>query len=219
MRRTVILAIVALTFLLFAGTTAEARKWTDNTGQFSVEATAIEIRDDKVLLMREDGKVSQVSITRLSKADQEYLAVLKQLQGTWHVTSAMANGQLVPKEFWEKKHVITGNNVVVTQHSGETILLEIEIYPAKAPKQIDAVAQVEDKAIFIHGIYAVDSNELKLCFGQPGKSRPGEFSTKEGDMQSLAVLKRVPREAAKGPSTPGSQAPPVDPSSQGSAPQ
>jgi len=219
MRRTVILAIVALTFPLFAGTAAAVRKWTDKTGQFSVRAIVVEFRGDSVLLLREDSKVAQVSIARLSKVDQQYLQSLKPLQGTWQVVSARGNGQLVPKEVWEKKHVITGNNVVVTQHSGETILLEIEIDPLKTPKQIDAVTQVENKTIAIHGIYSVDANELKLCFGSPGKARPAEFSTKEGDMRSLAVLRKAPPETAKEPSTPDSQAPPVDPSSRSGASQ
>jgi uncharacterized protein (TIGR03067 family) len=192
MRRTVILAIAIPTVLLFAGMAAEARKWTDSTGQFSVEAIVLEIKDDNVLLLREDGKVAKVSIARLSQADQEYLNSLKPLQGTWQVVSAMGDGRLIPREVWEKKHVITGNNAVVTQHSGETVLLEIEIDPVKTPKQIEAIAQVEDKSIVIHGIYTVDAKELKLCFGSPGKARPNEFSTKEGDMRSLAVLKRVP---------------------------
>lgn len=212
-------AIVAPTVLILAGASADARKWSDNTGQFSVEATVIEVRDDKVLLMREDGKAANVAIARLSEADRRYLQSLKPLQGTWQVVSAMGNGQLVPKEVWEKKHVITGNNVVVTQHSGETVLLEIEIDPVKAPKTIDAVAQVEDKAIVIHGIYAVDANELKLCFGSPGKTRPSEFSTKEGDMRSMAVLKRVPSETLKEASASGSVTPPGNPPSRSSASQ
>ncbi len=192
MQQAVIPAVLAPAILVLAGVTTEARKWTDNTGQFSVDAGVIEIRDGNVLLMREDGKIAHVSIAGLSKADQEYLVSLKRLQGTWQVVSAMSNGRPVPRELWEKKHVITGNNAVVTQHSGETILLVIEIYPANAPKQIDAIAQIEDKEIVIRGIYSVDGNELRLCFGQPGKTRPSELLTKEGDMQSLAVLTRVP---------------------------
>jgi len=201
MRQTAILAIVAFTFPLFAGTAVAVRKWTDDTGQFSVEAIVVEIREDNVLLLREDGKIAQVSTARLSKADQEYLAALKPLQGTWQVVSARANGRLVPRETWEKKHVISGNNVIVTQHSGEDVLLEIEIDPLKTPKEIDAVAEIEGKGIAILGIYMVDANELRLCFGSPGRARPSEFSTKEGDMQSLAVLKRIPPDSDKGKAT------------------
>jgi len=192
MKQVLIPAIQAAAMVVLAGTTTEARKWTDTTGQFSVEAGVIEIRDDNVLLLREDGKIAHVSIARLSKGDQAHLGSLRQLQGTWQVVSSMSNGGPVPRESWEKKHVITGNNVIVTQHSGETIILEIEIDPAKAPKQIDAIAHVDGKDIVIRGIYAVNSNELRLCFGQPGKSRPSELSTRQGDMQSLTVLKRVP---------------------------
>jgi uncharacterized protein (TIGR03067 family) len=197
MKRAVIPAFLTMAIFVLAEAATEARKWTDTTGQFSVEAGVIEIRDDNVLLLREDGKIAHVSIARLSKADREYLVSLRQLQGTWQVVSAMSNGGPVSRELWEKKHVITGNNVVVTQHSGETIILEIEIYAAKTPKQIDAIAHVEDKDIVIHGIYTVDANELRLCFAQPGKARPSELSTRQGDMQSLAVLRRVPDNAKK----------------------
>ncbi|NQT17555.1 MAG: DUF4838 domain-containing protein [Planctomycetes bacterium] len=54
-----------------------ARTWTDKSGQFSVEAELVEVRDDKVHLRRGDGTVVAVPTDRLSDRDRRYLASLK----------------------------------------------------------------------------------------------------------------------------------------------
>jgi hypothetical protein len=40
------------------------------------------------------------------------------------------------------------------------------------------------------GIYELDGDTVKFCFGGPGKERPTEFTTKEGSMRTLSVWKR-----------------------------
>ena len=65
---------VLLVGVLLVAVSASARKWTDNTGKFSVEAELVEATGGNVRLKRKDGKIMTVSVSRLSKADRDYLA-------------------------------------------------------------------------------------------------------------------------------------------------
>ena len=71
LRRTWVL-LVGL--LLTAAASVSARKWTDSTGKFSVEAELVEVKDGNVRLKRQDDKVITVPLTKLSKADRDFLA-------------------------------------------------------------------------------------------------------------------------------------------------
>ncbi|TWU39899.1 hypothetical protein Q31b_32150 [Novipirellula aureliae] len=62
--------IVALSFV----PAALGRTWTDQTGQFKVEAELVTVRQGKVYLEKSDGQVSSVPLERLSSADLTYLA-------------------------------------------------------------------------------------------------------------------------------------------------
>ena len=53
------------------------RTWKDATGAFSVVAELVAVKDGKVSLKRDDGKVVTVPLKQLSSADQQYLASLK----------------------------------------------------------------------------------------------------------------------------------------------
>src|SRR5688572_23107810 len=49
------------------------RTWSDNSGQFTLDAMLVDIEDKKVELRRADtGAVIVVEITKLSEADREY---------------------------------------------------------------------------------------------------------------------------------------------------
>ncbi|MCH8043368.1 MAG: hypothetical protein IID44_06575 [Planctomycetes bacterium] len=67
---------VLLVGVLLVAASASARKWTDNTGKFSVEAELVEAKDGNVRLKRKDGKIMTVPVSRLSKADRDYLAFI-----------------------------------------------------------------------------------------------------------------------------------------------
>lgn len=59
-------------FALFARD-AFARKWTDATGQFSVEADLLEVKDGTVVLRKTNGQTIAVPIVKLSDEDQRYV--------------------------------------------------------------------------------------------------------------------------------------------------
>ena len=68
-----LLTILICGLLLAPAQPSWARKWTDNTGKFSVEAELVEVKDDQVVLKRADGSKTSVPINRLSETDRRYL--------------------------------------------------------------------------------------------------------------------------------------------------
>jgi uncharacterized protein (TIGR03067 family) len=63
---------------------------------------------------------------------------------------------------------------------------------SKAPATIDLVpGDGPDKGKIRKGIFAVDKQEMKLCFNRDGQVRPTAFSSKTGDDNLLFVLQRV----------------------------
>lgn len=54
-----------------------AREWTDTTGKFSVEAELVGVTGDSVRLRRNDGRVIEVPIDKLSARDRSYLESLR----------------------------------------------------------------------------------------------------------------------------------------------
>jgi hypothetical protein len=52
----------------------EAREWADKSGTYKVEAELVEVRDGKVLLRKQDGKVISVPLDRLSDRDRQFVS-------------------------------------------------------------------------------------------------------------------------------------------------
>ena len=70
-----LLAFVLSTALVAS---AEVREWTSSDGKFVIEAELVEAGEAEVTLKKADGKVIKVPVTKLSAADQEYLAKLNE---------------------------------------------------------------------------------------------------------------------------------------------
>jgi hypothetical protein len=52
---------------------AFARKWTDSTGKYTVEADFVDFRDDNVRLKKDNGDTISLPIEKLSRDDQEFV--------------------------------------------------------------------------------------------------------------------------------------------------
>jgi hypothetical protein len=52
---------------------APARKWTDSTGSFTIDAEFVELVDDQVTLKTTDGRMIRVPLQRLGQSDHEYI--------------------------------------------------------------------------------------------------------------------------------------------------
>ncbi len=75
MRRTLTLLLIAATTAV-AGEEPSVRKWTDNTGQFSVSANLLSVNPETglVKLQLEDGDILRCPLRRLSAADKDVAA-------------------------------------------------------------------------------------------------------------------------------------------------
>jgi CubicO group peptidase (beta-lactamase class C family) len=70
------LPILTCGLLLFTAQPSAARKWSDATGKFSVEAELVEVKAGNVVLKKAGGAEVTVPLARLSQLDRQYLESL-----------------------------------------------------------------------------------------------------------------------------------------------
>lgn len=66
--------VVSLTDASIFAQSDSMREWSDSTGNFSITAKLLEMRDGTVYLENEQGKTLKIPMERLSQSDQEFLA-------------------------------------------------------------------------------------------------------------------------------------------------
>jgi uncharacterized protein (TIGR03067 family) len=134
-----------------------------------------------------------------AKTDQE------QLQGTWKFVRLSLFGNEAPKEFLPKVQVVIegktftikpgvvfeGSNekpdgeFKVGDKEGDRVTFELDA--SKKPKTFDVAAEFDGQKVTLKGIYQLDGDDLKICFGE---QRPKEFPAKVDSGNVLYVLKR-----------------------------
>jgi uncharacterized protein (TIGR03067 family) len=113
---------------------------------------------------------------------------LAKLQGTWSLVSGERDGKTVSEE--EAKNTvitISGSDFVFPDLSkiGTSAKGTIKLDPTKNPKWIDSTSSKD--GVKSLGIYEFVENGYRVCFAEPGKDRPKEFSAKSGSGHNLQV--------------------------------
>ena len=112
------------------------------------------------------------------------------LQGTWAVTASTFDGRPTAEEVVKKRKMIfKADELIAVIDGARKDPLKLTLDPGKKPKQID-LARPGGRGTAL-GIYALDGDELKLCYAEPGRDRPTEFASPEGGRLYLLVLKRA----------------------------
>ena len=119
----------------------------------------------------------------------------EKLQGVWQVVSLEVDGMAGPEQIARQmKYTFKKDNLTVhpaepSSDSAFTCKLE----PGKKVKTIDMkVTKGSNTGLTYPGIYQLDGDELKICFGvKPGNERPKKFATRDGSGTVLIVLKRA----------------------------
>jgi len=115
-----------------------------------------------------------------------------QLQGEWSMVSGIADGQPMPDEMRKQmKRVCKGDEITVTAGGQIFIKAKVSIDPSKKPKTIDyEMTDGFTKGKKQLGIYELDGDTFKSCFGAPGAERPKDFTSQPGEMHTSSVWKR-----------------------------
>jgi uncharacterized protein (TIGR03067 family) len=117
---------------------------------------------------------------------------MAQLQGEWSMVSGSADGQPMPEEMRKQmKRVCKGDEITVTTAGQIYIKAKVSIDPSRKPKTIDyEMIDGFTKGKKQLGIYELDGDTFKSCFGAPGAERPKDFTSKPGDKCTSSVWKR-----------------------------
>ena len=112
------------------------------------------------------------------------------IQGTWSFVSVEKGGIDVNDDFVkEAKLTITADKVKLAA-GGKDMEAGYKLDASKKPKHMDILINEGGKELVVKGIYALDGDELKVCFGGPGDNRPTEFKSAGGSNEQMAVMKR-----------------------------
>lgn len=118
---------------------------------------------------------------------------LVRLQGEWTMVSGSANGKPMPDEMRKQmKRVCRGDETTTTMAGQIYFKAKFTIGPAQKPKTIDyQMTEGATKGKTQLGIYELEGETFRACFGKPGAERPADFTSKPGDGRTLSVWKRV----------------------------
>ncbi len=105
----------------------------------------------------------------------------KKLDGSWTLASGENDGKKVSADTLKGSMLtIAGDNHTVKMGDA-TYKGTHKLDATKKPKTIDITdteGPFKDKTVL--GIYELDGDTFKLCYSDPGKDRPKDFTAKEG---------------------------------------
>jgi uncharacterized protein (TIGR03067 family) len=117
---------------------------------------------------------------------------LEKFQGEWSMVSGEMNGQQLPAEFVKTAKRLTRGDETAVSFGGQVFLTaRVSVDPARTPQTIDYQVTAGPNAGKTQlGIYEWAGDALKVCYAEPGKDRPTDFTTPPGSGRVSSVWKR-----------------------------
>ena len=132
--------------------------------------------------------LASIASTTAMAVDKEAVKKdMEQLQGEWSMLMPDGSGKTIS----DSKRVCKGDETTVTFGGRLMMKARFTIDPSKKPKTIDyQMIDGPTKGKKQLGIYELNGDTVKFCFGSPGSERPSDFTSKPGDGRTLSVWKR-----------------------------
>jgi uncharacterized protein (TIGR03067 family) len=127
---------------------------------------------------------------KAEKEDKEAIQKeLAKMQGEWSMVSGSADGTAMPDNRLKQMKRICKGDETTTMMGGQVYFkAKITIDPSKKPKTIDyQMTEGFTKGKKQLGIYELDGDKFKSCFGKAGADRPKDFTSKSGDGRTLSL--------------------------------
>lgn len=114
-----------------------------------------------------------------------------QLQGKWKMVSHQVDGKQ-DAALKGAIRVVKGDSFTIMRDDKVMREGTIKLDPSKDPKWIDVTfTEGPEKGKTRRGIYVVEGDMQKICFGELDGERPTEFVSKPGTGHRLVVFERV----------------------------
>jgi uncharacterized protein (TIGR03067 family) len=150
------------------------------------------------VLKRAAGKATRLKAKAIAAAATGTMAVegdapATEFDGEWKMVSGVMNGVVTEESLlkWVKR-INRGN--ISTVLAGPQTMLKVEFTSdaSQSPHAIEYLNLTgQNKGKRQLGIYAFESDFLKICMAAPGDARPSEFQSAKGDGRAFTVWKKA----------------------------
>ena len=111
-------------------------------------------------------------------------------EGTWQLTSAIADGKATPEDVVKKIRVVIKDGKHTVTFGDEVIAKAIPFTIDETVTPMATTDQLPDGTT-IKGISKIDGDTLTSCAAKAGQDRPTAFESKPGSGHTLRVFTRV----------------------------